>query len=214
MDRQDIDGDLSKRRCRPGLGGGIGLVFDVEDIPSGPDPNLPPIDELERPLQRLISQLRDMLKERPIITRRLLLNKLGRAALHNLRFAMPYCTYSFLSGPWRDAMVRFGVDPRKDPEMRKYQTLSIKLTSKVNYEQSTRTSGQQKTETVKMGTHPDSHMFDGKKFIRDGSVWQLCDITDPQLMEFIARSPQPSCDVRCRTQIEVLRSLYYLTNTV
>ncbi len=39
---------------------------------------------------------------------------------------LPATAYYFLSGPWRYCWVRFGYDPRKDPEARRLQVVDFR----------------------------------------------------------------------------------------
>lgn len=176
-------------------GGAKGVTYSAGQVPDAPDPKLPAVESLDPSLQKVIHEMRQVLEDRPIVSRRALLNKLGRDALYDLRFAAQYCAYTFLSGPWRDTLVRFGLDPRQDPEMRKYQTVSIKLLGRADHGHGVIVPAWRQGKATAIGTQRDSHMFNGKTVIRDGSVWQLCDITDPQLVSIINTQPRDMCDV-------------------
>jgi len=161
-------------------------------------PSLPAEESLEPHIQTVIKKLREVLEERPIVTRRFIINRLGRDCEYDLRYAIQYTAYIFRSGPWKDALVKLGVDPRIDSECRQYQTLNFKIVIKdgtnawsdgrVKYLRSLKG----KQETVDKTTH----LFDGQKVVADGKVWQICDITDPLLREIIdSDAPVEMCDV-------------------
>ncbi len=102
------------------------------------------------------------------------------------KYVYQYVGYVWASGPWRDTVVRFGVDPRNDPGCRRYQTMMFMLDkepkdSRAKYIRS-------RPEPAKTGhiLRRESHLFDGKNVSMDGKVWQVCDITDPLLMELLA----------------------------
>ncbi|KAF2841279.1 hypothetical protein M501DRAFT_1055417 [Patellaria atrata CBS 101060] len=97
-------------------------------IPSYPP--LPPESTLPDYLQNLIQDLRAALDARPIMTRRVIHNLLGRDVEYELKQAYAYVGYVFSAGPWREALVKFGVDPRSDPKYLAYQTIWFKLASK------------------------------------------------------------------------------------
>jgi general transcription factor 3C polypeptide 5 (transcription factor C subunit 1) len=40
------------------------------------------------------------------------------------KLLLPLCCYVFQDGPWRDTLVRFSYDPRKDPDSRLYDSLA------------------------------------------------------------------------------------------
>lgn len=172
--------------------------YGVKKVPTAPMLNLPAEESLEQHIQTIIKQLREVLEERPIVTRRFVINRLGRDCEYDLRYAIQYTAYIFRSGPWKDALVKFGLDPRVNSECRQYQTLNFKVVirdstnvwsdSRVKYLRSLKG----KPDTVdKM-----SHLFDGLKVMADGKVWQICDITDPLLREIIDSDPPvETCDV-------------------
>lgn len=81
-------------------------------------------------MQAGITKLRAYLATRPVITRRVGLNHLGaKKYAHSFKAISQWCGYQFKSGPWRDTLVRYGVDPRTDPRYREYQTVMFQLAS-------------------------------------------------------------------------------------
>ncbi|XP_051533042.1 general transcription factor 3C polypeptide 5 isoform X1 [Myxocyprinus asiaticus] len=44
-----------------------------------------------------------------------------------LKHLLPFMAYYMLTGPWRSLWVRFGYDPRKTPEAKKYQVLDFRI---------------------------------------------------------------------------------------
>tara|TARA_R110002003_G_scaffold175_3_gene14205 strand:- start:52558 stop:53724 length:1167 start_codon:yes stop_codon:yes gene_type:complete len=159
-----------------------------DDVPSGPKPNLPPESSLTPYLQTLIAQIRAELDKRPIITRHLLYNKLGWDRRTRLRQAAVYCGYFFESGPWREALVRWGVDPRKDPSYRKYQTVSFMSYLKSGRAKHGKTFDEhvQKLSQMSAKELETQHMFDGRSVSDTGNTFQFCDITDPLIAKILA----------------------------
>lgn len=177
------DEDYTSRRRRRGRrlsatgwddkGWGHLIRYDEFPAPTGPKPEALAFfdaprqrsQQLRREVQATIEALRKILEERPIWTRRGIINRLlereaatartvsaggphtsarhgpldpgaapgGRpgdreARLWGLvKLASRYVAYQFISGPFRDAIVKFGVDPRTDPKYRVYQTLCFKF---------------------------------------------------------------------------------------
>lgn len=161
--------------------------FNALLVPTGPSSLLPPLTSLEPPLRRLITAARDLFTERPIYTRRALFNLLPAEDLaiigqNATKHIQQYVGYVFKDGPWSKAIIRFGVDPRKDQHLRIYQTLTFNLNQKGE-------SGatNQNSDTVQnMGQEIESHIFDGTRLYHDGKMWQVCDITDPVLAKVFA----------------------------
>ena len=178
------------------------VSFDIAEVPQGPA-DIPPIDILPPPMQRLIAKAKQFLDERPVATRRALMNCIAGPELKTVGPNVAKCVYQYVgyiwaSGPWRDGVTKFGVDPRKDPECRKYQTMMFMLDKepKDNRAKYMRP----KTNSVaapEASKNSQSHLFDGKTVSKDGKVWQVCDISDPLLAELLATSNlRQECDVR------------------
>lgn len=176
------------------------VLCDTQKVPSGPADDLPPIASLEPAMKRLVDQARLLLEERPIWTRRALRNRLSEADWNIIgsnaaRYIYQYVGYLWASGPWRDAIVKFDVDPREDPKYRIYQTMMfiIEPAPRRPKERGVQSSGFHRTKF----REKESHFFDGKSITLDGKVWQVCDITDPQLASILSTSNlREECHVR------------------
>lgn len=95
---------------------------DDADVPSAHSPLL--TQTLSTDMLHLIERLRVLFNERPIWTRRGILNSLTDPHdLLILRYAIPYTAYMWKAGPWRDCYVKFGLDPRSDPMYANYQAI-------------------------------------------------------------------------------------------
>ena len=167
------------------------VTSDVASIPTKPRENCPDEDKLEKILQDTIAEVRSLFThQKPAWTRRALRNSLKNPAHRTqLRHAIPYVGYVFRSGPWRDAIIRFGYDPRTTPESRAYQTLMFKLLPREP--EVSRDGGGGRRNVLPRSdaaifhdpdAGADSHLFTGHlPLARDGKMWMLCDITDPEL---------------------------------
>jgi general transcription factor 3C polypeptide 5 (transcription factor C subunit 1) len=160
----------------------------AEHVPTGPRPGLPAERDLTPYLQTLIANIRAVLVERPIVTRQLLYNRLGWNKRTKLRQAAVYCGFFFESGPWREALVRWGVDPRKDPEFRKYQTVSLLSYLKSGTSKHREVFDQHVMKLAKMSPQEleTEHTFDGVNVSQTGNLFQFCDITDPLIAKILA----------------------------
>ncbi|KAF7563398.1 hypothetical protein G7046_g753 [Stylonectria norvegica] len=165
----------------------VGYFIGAED-PSPSGPQLPP-DMTDPRMVEIIAELEDAFEERPVWTRRSLLNYLG-GKLKNwneLKKYLNYTAYQFKGGPWRDGVVPYGTDPRTDPKYRIYQTLMFKLPKqkRAQHGQTWKSLRRIQMGPVKefLEELSESHVFDGETYHTDGKVWQVCDITDPLLKE-------------------------------
>lgn len=173
--------------------------FISAEAPTPTGPRFPP-DVTDTKMMEAVAQLEEAFEERPIWTRRSILNHLG-GKLRNwneLKKYLNYAAYQFKGGPWRDSVVVYGIDPRTDPKYRIYQTLMFKL-SRRGHEGQTWQSVRRSQINVNKEYAPDksqSHMFDGESYYTDSKVWQVCDITDPLLREMLGSAAvRPECDI-------------------
>ncbi|KAF2229775.1 hypothetical protein EV356DRAFT_536950 [Viridothelium virens] len=195
------------------------LPSNAPTLPTTMPPGLQPFESLSADVQSGITKLRAFLNTRPVITRRVSLNYIGRQHQHHFKLLSQYCGYQFRSGPWRDTLVRYGVDPRSDPEYRKYQTVMFQMAPpSVNWglggeprERGARqvergmagwSVGEEKWRWNRAPRYKPkegegvTHEFDGKKLWTDGKVWQVCDVMVPLLREVMDKSPlRAECDL-------------------
>ncbi|XP_077333680.1 general transcription factor 3C polypeptide 5 [Lithobates pipiens] len=113
----------------------IFVNFEDPDVPAGPHPAAlknwkklctNPIDShVEQEMIRLFSI-------RPIWSRNAIK---ANVSVHpdKLKLLLPYMAYYMLTGPWRSLWVRFGYDPRKNPEAKMYQVLDFRIRCGMKY---------------------------------------------------------------------------------
>jgi general transcription factor 3C polypeptide 5 (transcription factor C subunit 1) len=141
-------------------------------------------------LPRAIEELQKLIDERPLITKRVAINALPNISESIFKEATQYVGYSFKAGPWRDSLIRYGVDPRKDPKYRFYQTMMFQV-DKEAFKQAPESAKpadgklipEHKALWARTLRHskadPSTHIFDGKNITANGKTWQVCDVTDP-----------------------------------
>ncbi len=178
------------------------VPYDVTTVPSSAPTDVASFDSLDSTLQRAITQLRSLLEERPIWTRRAMLNKMtNKEYVYTFKHAFQYVGYMFRSGPWRDAVVKFGVDPRTNPKYRVYQTMMFQMYTREPDAAGPKRWEDERTKYAKSMRgkehNKQSHLFDGKRADLDGKVWQVCDITDPLLKSLLDTNfLREECDIR------------------
>ncbi|KAF2743551.1 hypothetical protein M011DRAFT_489681 [Sporormia fimetaria CBS 119925] len=163
------------------------IDMNAKSVPTKPKPNLPPEDTLTPYVQRMIADIRAQLEERPIITRQILYNRIGWDKRDRIREAAVFCGYFFTGGPWREALVRWGVDPRKDPSYRKYQTISFISFDKLGTERSRYNADRHLRELAQTDASElrNQHIFDGVTVGHTGNIFMFCDITDPMIRKVL-----------------------------
>lgn len=161
---------------------------DVEEVPQGPPPNLKKHSSFGTFLDEAVEAIRSLLEKRPLITRRVAMNYIPQYSDSVFKEATQWVGYSFRAGPWRDSLVKYGVDPRKDPKYRVYQTIMFQLDK--------RSESAANNEQRKAPEGWQNHIFDGENITHTGKTWQICDITDPILKSiFETNAIQEECDV-------------------
>ncbi|KAK3297002.1 RNA polymerase III transcription factor IIIC subunit-domain-containing protein [Chaetomium fimeti] len=191
---------------------GYFIAHDEYPVPTAPRRQP---DMSDPQVAAIITEMRLAMEERPIWTRRSMWNRLGAkfAELPKngglVRHCLQYAGYQFKGGPWRDALVRYGLDPRADPKYRIYQTLIFKLHKTrigsvgrswqaVRRKELGVSNFGKAWQDLGVGDEAmlNTHVFNGESFSTDGKVWQVCDITDPLLARLFADAEQRAeCDV-------------------
>lgn len=173
------------------------ISTDVAEVPTGPVSSLRAPEESSPRLRDVVNALTELLAERPIVTRRLAMNRIECPTENLFKEATQYVGYSFRSGPWRDALVKYGVDPRKDPKYSIYQTIVIKLVNRDAVMTAAKKLPGGRNRWLRgeryikdtSGTEVLTHIFDGKGISTNGKMWQICDITDPVLKNMFDTAP-------------------------
>jgi len=167
------------------------IPSDAATVPMAPSNDVPPIKSLDPTLRRLVKKLEELLQERPIWTRRAISNQISEQGFGSVgRQLFQYVAYMFVSGPWRDALVKYGLDPRTDPKYRIYQTMVFQFETEAK-EKIRQRGGNQTSGGFKEGKRPAdldrrSHIFDGITVPVEGRVYQVCDILDPMVQKMLA----------------------------
>jgi general transcription factor 3C polypeptide 5 (transcription factor C subunit 1) len=209
------------------------VTCDIPEVPSEPRDGIPPISSLDPELQKVIATVQELFKERLAWTRRALLNAIpGKDQRYVLKYAISYVAYIFRSGPWRDAIVKLGHDPRKDIESRKYQTFVFRVLAREpevgrdgggsarQHQLSTNSSRNfsgldiSSIPTVTRTENPTSHLWTGKAPLAlDGKIWMVCDIVDPILKQ-ILYPPNANNETFLRTECEIFSDGWYGSGTL
>jgi general transcription factor 3C polypeptide 5 (transcription factor C subunit 1) len=166
---------------------------DAPAVPKSPSSSLDPLSSTGPAMQLCVSRLKEIFSERPISTRRAIFNTyLDRHGPGNpdsvkdhwrpiIRFALPYLCFMFRSGPFRDAYVLFGIDPRKESKWARYQTSTFYFRDGKD---------KPKTESVEqLLNERKNHLFTGKEMESQISGYLFEDILDPMLRKLIDESP-------------------------
>jgi len=171
------------------------VPYDISVIPSKPQESLPPVEKLDAALRNTVEAIKVLFEQQPAWTRRALRNHLTTDEQRtNLRWAVPYVGYIFRSGPWRDAIIKLGVDPRSSPEFRHYQTFMFRLLPR---EPDTARDGGRRHNISRtdIDEDPNSHIFTGSLPLPlDGKIWMVRDIADPMIKSVLYKEDNKSAN--------------------
>ncbi|KAL2298101.1 hypothetical protein Nmel_017063, partial [Mimus melanotis] len=113
----------------------IFVNFDDEEIPTKPlDAAVQNWKKVcTNPVDKKVEEeLRKLFEARPVWSRNAVK---ANISVHpdKLKVLLPYLAYYMLTGPWRSLWVRFGYDPRKQPEAKIYQVLDFRIRCGMKY---------------------------------------------------------------------------------
>ncbi|KAF8528978.1 RNA polymerase III transcription factor IIIC subunit-domain-containing protein [Hysterangium stoloniferum] len=151
--------------------------------------------------KRLYEALQKLFDERPIWTKLALINQfshLDARELSNTKYLIPLVCYNFIDGPWRDALVKFGYDPRTDRTSRFYQRIYFRNVNNPTTRPSVTARAEAKytdnisfrNDIVDVGSDRRSHIFDGVSCSSETASFQLLDIHDQMLKKMIDSEDQ------------------------
>ncbi|KAG5418977.1 TFC1 [Candida metapsilosis] len=80
-----------------------------------------PVNSPDYLLIKCIEWCKEMFNIKPIWIRRQLYDIIPEELSRSLKFALPYVTYIYRSGPWRFCNIKIGVDPRTDSKFWRFQ---------------------------------------------------------------------------------------------
>lgn len=178
----------------------LAVPADTPTVPAEPPSGLTPLDETNAYLRQAVKNIAELLNKRPVVTRRVAMNLIDWGSESLFKEATQYVGFSFKSGPWRDALVKYGIDPRTDPQYRIYQTLSFQLLSKDLMIAEAKKMADGKNAWVRSERYrkdkESSHIFDGKGITTNGKTWQICDITESLIRKLLdTDNLRTECDV-------------------
>ncbi|KAF4619754.1 hypothetical protein D9613_005603 [Agrocybe pediades] len=173
--------------------GPASIMFADEQVPDCPPQAVQ--EGRSQVSEVILEKLKARFEERPIWTRMSLFNQFSAAEARdilNSKILLPLCCYVFQDGPWRDTLVKFSYDPRKDPNSRFFQRLYFRNANHPISRPSVTTrrhdrSAMNETLRAQERDHErkNSHIFDGQTLTKETAAFQLCDITDPMLKTMI-----------------------------
>ena len=120
---------------------------------------------------------------RPVWSRTALLNSMSPEYTKHIKQLLPRVAYLITRGGFKDTWVRYGYDPRQDSSSSKWQVVGLRSSLKRSKTFKGYYSSRVPQESNK--TDINSHIFDGSNFNGSINTFQICDITDPDILPFL-----------------------------
>ncbi|KAI9093011.1 RNA polymerase III transcription factor IIIC subunit-domain-containing protein [Phlyctochytrium arcticum] len=172
-------------------------VFD-ESMGSVPTEPPPGVTAKDLPPDALTATA-ELFARRPIWNRVAFKNNLPPAHRARVKRLLPLYAYVISKGPWRDLWVRYGYDPRSDIEARLLQIMDVRFVkAPKSFARAKRLigvtgaaqllgkpGGEQELAPAPDPEEDKTHIFDGQVYRNLLAVYQLCDVTDPDLVKMI-----------------------------
>lgn len=155
------------------------VSYHIDQIPSAPTQDAIDFAGNFAKDQSLLDRLHSVFNARPIVSRQYISEMTGMSA-NSLTRLLPVVAYFFNDGPWLKCWVRYGVDPRVDPECRWMQVIGTRLPIPIKEPSATQVS--------------PSYVFTGEADALYISIYQICDIEyAPAKAILTASEIQPTC---------------------
>ena len=147
-----------------------------------------------------VEKLKELFEIRPCYLKSVLLC-ITNYSPSTLKEALPHVAYYFTTGPWRSCWVRFGYDPRENPEAKMFQMIDYRLRYCAEPDQKIKSKprpsyhkrkyisdlGQDDSDDYKeFKLEEDMYKFKADKLPASRNVfYQICDIDDADVQNLI-----------------------------
>ena len=174
------------------------ILIDIStDPPTQPPPKLTAnlnklldqklsVNSPEYLLVKCIEWCKEMFTIKPIWIRRQLYDIIPDELNKSLKFALPYVSYIYKSGPWRFCNIKIGVDPRTEPSFWRYQNEYFRVLGVRNSSQDS--SKKVVPKTLEHAPFPieisQNLLFDGVN-LPSAVTYQIGDILDLDITSII-----------------------------
>ncbi|KJE97200.1 hypothetical protein CAOG_07645 [Capsaspora owczarzaki ATCC 30864] len=161
--------------------------------PTGPPRGLPTTRNTAQSA-RLAKELHRLFQERPIWSRLSLITRLRREGI-STSLVMPLLmstAFRYSTGPWRTLWVRFGYDPRRDPNARSYQMIDLRFAGNVPLAPSLKS--ERTAASIAASQFADVFIPNTSPSQRQCCM-QVCDILLRDVQQLL-KTPVPALDVR------------------
>ncbi|KAJ2455227.1 tau 95 subunit of transcription factor TFIIIC [Coemansia sp. RSA 2336] len=190
---EEVREQRQPRSLNKSLFHGIYIRYSDKTIPKGPTPEAQ--EDRSHIPPRVLERAEAILAQHPVISRNAMEILLPASECNGIKnsHVLPIFAYLMDKGPWRSCWIRFGYDPRKNPEARMYQILDMRMKSTIppgsKARSSRRASGKvPATETQPLNAVSMQSVTYNEESVRQrvGGIFQLIHVEIPLIKELVA----------------------------
>ncbi|KAJ2631664.1 tau 95 subunit of transcription factor TFIIIC [Coemansia sp. RSA 1290] len=230
-DEKTVDEEARERQPRSSnkpLFHGISIKYSDKTVPEGPTPEAR--EDRNNIPSHVLERVEAILAQQPVISRNAMEILLPASECNGIKnsHVLPIFAYLMDKGPWRSCWIRFGYDPRKNPEARMYQILDMRMKStktpgsklRNNKRGSGRVPATENQPLNAVSMHSVTYNEESARQ-RVGGIFQLLHIEIPLIKELVAYERgwrnssceesgwlQPSLLQLIRRKLRVIRKYY------
>ncbi|KAI5634528.1 RNA polymerase III transcription factor (TF)IIIC subunit domain-containing protein [Phthorimaea operculella] len=206
---EDLHGRIRLERGHPLAKFSFNLIDDIPTEPNEYYLRAAKIDTVQHN-KEMFEKIKKMFEERPVWSQNLIRFH-TKYRLVDLKIILPCLAIRMENGPWRMLWVRYGYDPRKEPEARKYQTLDFRLRHQAglhslvltrdqvsNYKKADRVKQNRRKSYEEPSSSAVEEVSEAAVYFRPGMVpaqrqifYMLCDVKIPEIEAILAPEPPP-----------------------
>ncbi|CAG4943942.1 unnamed protein product [Colias eurytheme] len=146
-------------------------------------------------LEQEFEMVKKMFEERPIWSYNHIKHH-TKIKLASLKIILPCLGLHNRTGPWKMSWVKFGYDPRKEPQARYYQTLDFRVRHAVTYDQVTSRRERSFKKVPLDESSTEEHIPEGSVYFKPFTIppqrqiyYMYCDIQVPEVQEILSVEP-------------------------
>jgi len=162
------------------------LNMKSSEVPSGPPDAFKPLNIPEEAVQEILDLFQN---HRPVWSRTALLNSMTPEYTKYIKQLLPRVAYLINRGGFKDTWVKYGYDPRQNSNSSKWQIVGLR--SSLKRSKAFKGFYASRTPQDSIKTDYNSHIFDGSNFHGTINTFQICDITDPDILPFLELHGNP-----------------------
>ncbi|KAF2076999.1 hypothetical protein CYY_001708 [Polysphondylium violaceum] len=198
----------------------VTILTYYDDVPSKPISRLPENYTNDNTMKRTVDIIVELFENRPIWLLIVIFDEIQKRGgnIQHAKRILPHLAFNYSNGPWRRCWVKWGYDPKLDPDSSVFQIVDFRIDHNIS------SANNQSVKPIvvnpwrKKSKVINTYEFQTEKKLLTGSttyappeydytfkeapskhntLYQICDIDDPKIKEFFSKEQiQPSCTLK------------------